>query len=86
MQCIPLARYIDYSIPGRCFWDSKQMFYGFNITHILIDVMILLLPLCGLRSLRLSAWKKFGVTIVFMFGVVSVETLPSVVRHLPTKR
>lgn len=70
IRCIPAVSFWDSSVPGECFVDERKMLYGGSISHLMLDILILILPLFELRKLRLNFWPKLGVIFMFMSGIL----------------
>ena len=70
-HCVPPQAFWDTSIEGaRCDIDNSKFFFGTTLTHLLIDVAILVLPAVQVRKLKLRTGQKMGVIGLFMFGAV----------------
>lgn len=80
-HCVPPQAFWDTSVENaRCDIDNSKFFFGTTLTHLLIDVAILLLPIIQVRRLKLRTGQKIGVIGLFMFGTVYVTpTAPLVV-------
>lgn len=72
IRCLPVEAYWDASIHGECFVDESKIVYGGAISHLFLDILILILPLFELHKLCLKSWTKLGVIIVFVFGILQV--------------
>jgi hypothetical protein len=66
--CRPLEKFWDISIThGSCIeWSRINIFSG--VMNTVTDIIILLLPICMLRRVRLPKWEKFGLGFVLMTG------------------
>lgn len=70
-HCVPTQAFWDLTIEDKvCNIDNSKFFFGTTMTHLLLDVAILVLPVVQVRSLKLRKAQKFGVIGLFMFGVV----------------
>jgi hypothetical protein len=70
-HCVPPEAFWDTSIKNpRCDIDNSKFFFGTTLTHLLIDVAILVLPGIQVRKLKLRTGQKLGVIGLFMFGAV----------------
>ncbi|KAH8783119.1 hypothetical protein F5883DRAFT_482874, partial [Diaporthe sp. PMI_573] len=71
VRCIPVCRYWDPSVDGKCPINDAKLFPAGAFTHLTLDVLIIALPLFKLRNLRMSIHRKLGVIVLFMFGIVT---------------
>jgi hypothetical protein len=70
-HCVPPQAFWDKTIENpRCDIDNSKFFFGTTLTHLLIDVAILILPAVEVRQLKLRRAQKLGVICLFMFGAV----------------
>jgi hypothetical protein len=61
----------DKSIPNAtCRINDSKFFFGTVLTHLLLDIIILSLPVLQVRKLQLPTSQKIGVTAMFMFGTL----------------
>ncbi|GAP84325.1 putative integral membrane protein [Rosellinia necatrix] len=67
LQCIPLGRLWDLTLPGTCINYSLQALIAY-IQNILIDIVLLTMPIPLVRKLHLDKRKKLGVILVFAAG------------------
>jgi hypothetical protein len=77
LQCAPIARAWDKSIPGACF-DITAFWYanaGYTITT---DLILLVLPMRVIWGLQLRAMQKVAVLMVFALG--GLVTIFSIIR------
>jgi hypothetical protein len=71
-QCFP-PRYIwDKTIDGHCMVDMKTFFLSTILTHCLLDVIILVLPVIPVFQMHLSWKSKVGVVLLFAAGTMYV--------------
>ncbi|KAH7309622.1 hypothetical protein B0I35DRAFT_84541 [Stachybotrys elegans] len=69
-HCVPVEAFWIKSIEGAtCNIDDSQFFFGTTLTHLIIDVIILALPVIEIRNLQLRTSQKIGVIGLFMFGI-----------------
>ncbi|KAI0393158.1 hypothetical protein F5Y17DRAFT_459153 [Xylariaceae sp. FL0594] len=66
-QCTPIAKAWDTSIHGSCL-NLENYFTGVAVTHILLDVLTLCLPIREVKGLQLRPWTKVAVTGIFAAG------------------
>ncbi|KAL2277819.1 hypothetical protein FJTKL_15111 [Diaporthe vaccinii] len=71
IRCIPIQKYWDPSVDGRCPINDAKLFPAGAFSHLTLDVLIIALPLFELRKLRMSVRRKLGVIVLFMFGIVT---------------
>lgn len=76
--CQPVAKYWKPDIPGHCILTIKAD-YGYGSLNFITDLLIFILPLPMVWRLQLSRRDKFGLSIIFMIGSVSVCPI---LRHL----
>ncbi|KAF7534123.1 hypothetical protein G7054_g6499 [Neopestalotiopsis clavispora] len=66
-----LQAFWDKSIPNAtCNIDDSKFFFGTVLTHLVLDLAILSLPILQVRKLRLRTAQKVGVCAMFMFGIL----------------
>jgi hypothetical protein len=69
--CIPVQAFWDKTIKdAKCSVDESGFFFGTVLTHCLMDVAILLLPIIPVTHLRLRSHKKAVVMALFAFGIL----------------
>ena len=67
--CTPRAKYWDPDIPGHCINYTKAgLAYG--SMNVVSDFIIFVLPLPIVWGLKLTRKEKFGVSLIFMSGVM----------------
>ena len=76
--CHPIAKYWKPKIPGHCILTIKAD-YGYGSLNFITDLLIFILPLPMVWRLQMSRKDKFGVSVIFMIGSVSVCPI---LRHL----
>lgn len=69
-MCVPVNGYWDETIDSTCNVDEQQFFFGTTLTHLVIDVTILCLPIWQVCQLRLETLPKIGLCITFGFGTM----------------
>jgi hypothetical protein len=79
MQCQPTAAYWDLDRRGtHCHVKSSIYFFSTGLTHAVLDVVILILPVVEVSRMRLPLGQKLAVMGLFGFGALSVYlSLPS---------
>ena len=75
LQCIPTQALWDKSITdANCSIDESTFFFSTVLTHVLIDIAILVLPGIEVRKLQLPLGQKLAVVALFTFGFMFVES------------
>ncbi|KAF4974834.1 hypothetical protein FZEAL_8295 [Fusarium zealandicum] len=70
-RCVPIAAYWDKTIENsRCDINDSQFFFGTCLTHFVMDIVILILPVIEVFKLRLRIGQKFAITALFIVGFV----------------
>ena len=70
-HCVPPQAFWDTTVKNaRCDIDNSKFFFGTTLTHLIIDVAILVLPAIQVKQLKLRTGQKVGVVALFMFGAV----------------
>ncbi|KAF2009550.1 hypothetical protein BU24DRAFT_312144, partial [Aaosphaeria arxii CBS 175.79] len=68
-HCVPVHKFWDISVKGVCNIDDSKFFFGTVITHLLIDIAILILPVIEVRKLRLPLSQRLAIISMFLFGI-----------------
>ncbi|KAJ2978449.1 hypothetical protein NUW58_g7492 [Xylaria curta] len=71
VSCKPREYWWDRTIEGHCA-DTRNLPIVTGVLNAVIDLFILLLPQAIIWKLQMSKNKRFGVSLVFLVGVVSV--------------
>jgi hypothetical protein len=75
-RCIPVQAYWDKTIPdAHCRIKDTQFFFGTVLTHMLMDVAILVLPIFEVFRLRLRIGQKLAIAALFIVGAMQVLPL-----------
>ncbi|KAH8758002.1 hypothetical protein F5883DRAFT_502585 [Diaporthe sp. PMI_573] len=70
-RCVPVQSLWDHSITDKvCNINSEQFFLGTIMTHFLLDIIILLLPLIEVFRLRMHLAQKIAVAALFLLGTI----------------
>lgn len=69
LACRPREKIWHPYLPGTCLDLAKILIVG-AVVNLLSDLSILALPLFKIWQLKLSRFKKAGVSAVFAFGVL----------------
>ncbi|OAQ57581.1 hypothetical protein VFPPC_12202 [Pochonia chlamydosporia 170] len=70
MTCLPVEKYWNDSIPGRCL-DNRAMRYAFAGINIANDFVLLIAPMPFLKSLQMARKRKYALMAVFAAGGVA---------------
>lgn len=72
-HCLPVHAYWDKSIPNaRCITHIARFYLGTDLTHCLLDFMILALPVWEIIRMRLPFGQKIAVLCLFALGSLYV--------------
>ncbi|KAL4737606.1 hypothetical protein BDV11DRAFT_216601 [Aspergillus similis] len=83
LNCIPVARFWDPTIPGSCL-SSKALWFSNASMHIAMDLAILVIPIPALYSLELP--RKQKVALISIFAVGGFVCITSICRLVSLKR
>ncbi|TLD08279.1 uncharacterized protein PgNI_07214 [Pyricularia grisea] len=86
LQCQPLYYFWkgwDGITKGTCI-NRKAVPLAHGLASILLDIWILIIPLCLLPALRVSFWTKMGIASMFCVGTLT--TIVSAIRCVPVSR
>ncbi|KAB8234665.1 hypothetical protein ETB97_004109 [Aspergillus alliaceus] len=67
LNCIPVARFWDKTVPGYCL-DDKGLWFSNASMHIATDLAILIIPIPALSKLDLPKRQKIALITVFALG------------------
>lgn len=67
LNCIPVAKFWDPSIPGYCL-DQKGLWFSNAAMHIATDLAILIIPIPALIRLEIPKRQKIALISVFALG------------------
>ncbi|KAM6506941.1 hypothetical protein FALCPG4_018754 [Fusarium falciforme] len=71
LQCIPIQALWDASVKdANCSIKDSAFFFATGLTHVLIDIAILALPVIEVGKLHLPAGQKVAITALFLFGAL----------------
>ncbi|KAF2734409.1 hypothetical protein EJ04DRAFT_437201 [Polyplosphaeria fusca] len=68
-HCVPVQKFWKVELEGVCAIDDSKFFFGTVLTHLVIDVSILALPIIELYRLKLPLTQRLGVMAMFLFGI-----------------
>ncbi|ORY67748.1 uncharacterized protein BCR38DRAFT_314970, partial [Pseudomassariella vexata] len=70
-QCVPVKAFWDKTVPDAvCIVNEAYFFLGTVIVHLLLDLTIMALPVVQIWKIKLTASRKIGVMILFLFGII----------------
>ncbi|RHZ67293.1 hypothetical protein CDV55_107696 [Aspergillus turcosus] len=70
LQCRPIQRFWNSSVPGTCF-NLVAFSYFTNITNLVTDVWIFVLPLPVIAKLHMSRNRKIALGCLFSIGLAT---------------
>ncbi|KAF2625855.1 hypothetical protein BU25DRAFT_344858 [Macroventuria anomochaeta] len=83
MQCTPIRKFWDATVPGTCPLTPMMSLFGAGIPHFIIELFILLCPLVEIWKLHLPLKRKLAVAVMFIAGVaVCISALMTIVHTL----
>ncbi|KAF5685601.1 integral membrane protein [Fusarium circinatum] len=90
-HCIPVQAYWDKSIKDAvCKINDSQFFFATCLTHFILDVVILALPVIEVFKLRLRLGQKIAITALFALGFIvclaSVFVIVTALQYDPASR
>lgn len=68
-HCVPIQKFWNTDLAGVCNIDDSRFFFGTVLTHLIIDIVILALPVIEVQKLRLPLSQRLGIMGMFMFGI-----------------
>ncbi|KAL2756426.1 hypothetical protein ACRALDRAFT_2075680, partial [Sodiomyces alcalophilus JCM 7366] len=77
LVCVPVAKFWDASIPGRCL-DSLAIWYTMASINVATDFAVFFMPLPVIRSLQLPRRQKL--MLVGVFGLGLLTCIISIIR------
>ncbi|CAI7627029.1 unnamed protein product [Penicillium glandicola] len=83
LNCIPVAKFWDDSIPGFCLSKPKLWFSNASM-HISTDIAILIIPIPALMSVDLPRRQKIALMIMFSLG--GFVCITSIIRLVSLKQ
>ena len=71
LQCIPTRAFWDLSLQAtKCTVDESVFFFAQVLTHVIIDICILVLPVIQIGKMQLRLGQKIGVIGLFLVGLL----------------
>ncbi|KAJ0415873.1 hypothetical protein BJY00DRAFT_251404 [Aspergillus carlsbadensis] len=83
LNCIPVARFWDPTIPGSCL-SSKGLWFSNASMHIATDLAILIIPIPALAALELP--KKQRLALISIFALGGFVCVTSICRLVSLKK
>lgn len=87
MHCVPLRGFWDKTVGAHCGVDDRLFFIGTNTTHLLIDIVLLLMPIPYIRQLYINKPQKIILCGIFLLGgfvcIISVILIVECIRFDP---
>lgn len=68
LECRPIAKFWNPLVPGKCF-NLVAFSYFTNISNLVTDIWIFLLPIPVIWRLHISNNQKLGLCGVFLIGL-----------------
>ena len=68
LECRPIAKFWNPLLPGKCF-NLVAFSYFTNISNLVTDLWIFLLPLPVIWGLHISNHQRLGLCGVFLIGL-----------------
>ena len=68
LECRPIAKFWNPLTPGKCF-NLVAFSYFTNISNLVTDVWIFLLPIPVIWRLQISNQQRLGLCCVFLIGL-----------------
>lgn len=70
-HCLPVNAFWDYTIKKKvCAIESSKFFFGTVLSHVILDIAILVLPIVQIQKLMLPGMQRLGIILMFMFGIL----------------
>ncbi|SPJ74290.1 related to L-fucose permease [Fusarium torulosum] len=70
-HCYPVHAFWDPNVKNHtCLIKSSDFFFGTVLTHVIIDIGILILPVMQIQKLQLPLLQKVAIMLMFMFGTL----------------
>lgn len=73
-RCSPVQFYWDKSLNGRCTINVATYYFATDLTHTLLDVIIVTLPVYEVMKMQLPLGQKIAVTGMFSCGLLYVRS------------
>ena len=79
-QCTPVQKLWKQKLPGHCI-NPLTFVQGMQVTNIILDAVILVLPISAVLRLQMSRVKKISVMGIFLLGGLYEALVPSQNLH-----
>ncbi|PYI22949.1 hypothetical protein BO86DRAFT_396732 [Aspergillus japonicus CBS 114.51] len=83
LNCVPVAKFWDSSIPGFCL-SSEGLWFSNASMHITTDLVILIIPIPALVALELP--KKQKIALISIFAIGGFVCVTSICRLVALKK
>ncbi|RAH48502.1 uncharacterized protein BO95DRAFT_356743 [Aspergillus brunneoviolaceus CBS 621.78] len=83
LNCVPVAKFWDPSIPGFCL-SSEGLWFSNASMHITTDLVILIIPIPALMALELP--KKQKIALISIFAIGGFVCVTSICRLVALKK
>ncbi|KAH6888516.1 hypothetical protein B0T10DRAFT_488317 [Thelonectria olida] len=71
-QCMPIKAFWEAELKEtKCGLNEASFFFGTVLTHVVLDLLILILPAVQIMRMRLQFGLKLGVAALFMSGILT---------------
>ncbi|KAF5574100.1 L-fucose permease [Fusarium subglutinans] len=72
IQCIPTQAFWELSMRpnATCFVQTNKYIFGSVLSHIILDLLIIILPILQIKKLQLPWLQKFGILLMFAVGTL----------------
>lgn len=81
LQCRPIYKFWDDSVPGTCPLTPMMSLFAAGIPHFVLEVAILLCPLTEIWKLHLATPKKIAVAAMFTSGFLVCASALGTIIH-----
>jgi hypothetical protein len=85
LACRPLSAYWDANVVGKCL-TMVNFVYFTNVSNLITDIWIFLLPIPMIWHLQLQMKKKLLLSFIFCIGLAQVFCLPQHIAELTHAR
>ncbi|KAI5460404.1 hypothetical protein BGZ63DRAFT_424912 [Mariannaea sp. PMI_226] len=71
-QCMPIRAFWDLELKAtKCRLNEATFFFGTVLTHVVLDLLILILPAVQVMRMQLRFGQKVGIIGLFMCGILT---------------
>ncbi|KAI6765822.1 hypothetical protein HG530_006892 [Fusarium avenaceum] len=80
-HCYPVHAFWDPNVKNKtCPIKSSDFFIGTVLTHVIIDIGILILPVMQIQKLQLPILQKVAIMLMFTFGTLLPQACLPIIR------